>query len=162
MQQVAKWIALFALAIATPGNAVSGDETTAGLDANWSELGRTVAEGDFDAYAAGYHEDAVLVSLHSGNSFPIAKALEGWQQGFIDTREGKTTASVEFRFSQRLHDETTAHETGIFRYSFQSEAGETAVQYVHFEALLVKKDRWLMIMEYQKASATQEEWDALL
>ena len=35
------------------------------------------------------------------------------------------------------------------------------IQYVHFEALLVKKDRWVMTMEFQRGAATEAEWTAL-
>ncbi len=130
------------------------------LDAYWAEVSRTVTEGDFDGYAALYHPDAVLVAGGSG-TYPIGNALAGWKQGFDDTREGKAEAGVEFRFTGRVNDETTAHETGMFRYTLKSRDGEDAVSLVHFEALLVKKDgRWLMLMEYQKESATNEEWDA--
>ncbi|MBT8477396.1 MAG: nuclear transport factor 2 family protein, partial [Gemmatimonadetes bacterium] len=121
---------------------------------------RTVAEGDFDGYARLYHPDAVLVAGGSG-SLPIEKALAGWKQGFDDTRDGKAEAGVDFRLSIRVNDETTAHETGIFRYTLESADAEAVVALVHFEALLVKKDgRWLMVMEYQKEPATDAEWDA--
>lgn len=137
-------------------------QVTAELDAYWAEVARTVQEGDFEGYAALYHDDAILVSLGSANSYPIAQALEGWEQGFMDTREGRVEASVEFRFSQRLNDETTGHETGIFHYRLVNGAGEVSESRVHFEALMVKKDgAWLMLMEYQKEPATPEEWNAL-
>ncbi len=138
-----------------------GAQTTAELDAYWAEVSRTVGEGDFRGYAALYHEDAVLVSSLDGNSYPIATALDGWEQGFIDTREGRATAGVNFRFSQRLNDGTTAHETGIFNYRLETSTGDATDQYIHFEALLVKKDGWKMVMEYQQAVATVEEWNAL-
>ena len=131
------------------------------LDAYWAELSRTVAEGDFDRYAALYHEDAALVSNLSQSSIPIAKALSGWKQGFLDTRDGKMTAEVTFRFSQRYSDGQSAHETGIFRYVATQAGGEPAVSLIHFEALMVKKEGWTMIMEYQKSRATPEEWQAL-
>jgi ketosteroid isomerase-like protein len=130
------------------------------LDAFWSEVARTVAEGDFAGYAATYHPDAVLVNGASDTSYPIASALQGWEQGFIDTREGKMEASVEFRFTRRQNDETTAHETGIFHYSANPAEGNASDQLIHFEALLVKKDGWKMVMEYQKTPATPEEWAA--
>jgi hypothetical protein len=121
------------------------------LDDFWAELSRTVEEGDFEGYARLYHSDAVLVSLGSGSSYPIARALAGWKQGFVDTRAGRAEASVAFRFTQRLRDETTAHETGMFRYSFAPADGSPAVVTVHFDALLVRKDGvWLMVMEYQR------------
>ena len=137
------------------------NSTTEELDVYWTEVTRTVQEGDFEGYKALYHEDAVLVSTLSGDSRPIASAFEGWEQGFTDSRNGVLDADVEFRFSQRLNDETTAHETGIFDYSAQQAGGELNHQYIHFRALLVKKGGWLMLMEYQKSPGTLEEWEAL-
>jgi uncharacterized protein (TIGR02246 family) len=136
-------------------------QTTAELDAYWAELSRTVADGDYEGYARLYHPDAVLVSLGSQSSYPIAQALAGWKQGFLDTQAGNAEAGVAFRFTQRLHDETTAHETGMFRYTFTPADGTPGVALVHFESLLVRKDgEWLMVMEYQQAAATDEEWQA--
>ena len=131
------------------------------LDTYWDEVSRTVEEGDFEGYAALYHEDAVLVSSGGQTSYSIANALAGWKQGFEDTKAGKMGAEVTFRFSDKFGDETTAHYTGIFRYVATPKDGEASEALVHFEALFVKKDGWLMLMEYQKSPATKEEWDAL-
>ena len=130
------------------------------LDDYWAELSRTVEEGDFDGYKRLYHADAVMVTNYTGESYPIASAFAGWEQGFTDTRRGDAEASVRFRFTQRLNDATTAHETGIFNYRFRAANGQLSDQFVHFEALLVKKGGWLMVMEYQKRPATPEEWAA--
>lgn len=131
----------------------------------WAEISRTVAEGDFKGYAASYHEDAVVVFTTGENkaSVSIAKALQNWKQGFTDTKAGKTENSVSFRFSQRVGSETTAHETGIFVFQANDDTGKAnPKQYVHFDALLIKRDSaWLMVMEYQKSKATEEEWDSL-
>jgi hypothetical protein len=130
------------------------------LDAFWAEVSRTVGEGDFEGYGATYHPDAVLVNALSGTSYPIAQALAGWKQGFDDTKAGKMEAGVEFRFTQRLSDGSTAHETGIFHYWVVSAEGQRTDQFIHFEALLVKKDGWAMVMEYQKSVASSAEWEA--
>lgn len=136
-------------------------QTTVALDEYWAEVSRTVAEGDFEGYSSLYHPDAVLVSASGQSSYSIAQALDGWEQGFVDTRQGKSEASVSFRFTSRLHDEKTAHETGIFRYSMKTADGAETSAMVHFQGLLVRKDgRWLMMMEYQQHAATQAEWDA--
>lgn len=135
------------------------------LDTFWAEVSRTVGAGDFNGYKATYHEDAVVVFTTGENkaSLSIAKALANWKQDFIDTKAGRTHNSVTFRFSQRIGDKTTAHETGIF--TFQSNDGSTKEnpkQFIHFEALLIKRDNsWLMVMEYQKSKANEEEWDLL-
>ena len=133
------------------------------LDAYWNELARTVREGDFDGYSAAYHDDAVVIFAMGKNktSIAISEALAGWKQGFIDTKNGKVKSDVKFRFSQRLGNNNTAHETGIFNYS--SKGGDTNVDiYIHFEMLFVKKNgKWLGVMEYQKSYATKDEWNAL-
>ncbi|NND71108.1 MAG: hypothetical protein HKN43_05985 [Rhodothermales bacterium] len=131
------------------------------VDELWSEVSRTVGSGDFEGYAATYHADAILVNGISGTSYPISSALAGWKQGFDDTNDGKQQSGVEFRFTQRLSDATTAHDTGIFHYWYKPEGGERTDAYVEFEALLVNKDGWKMIMEYQKKQVTRDEWDAL-
>lgn len=61
-------------------------DPAAGVDDYWAEVSRTVTEGDFEGYAALYHEDAVLVNGISGQSYPISDALAGWRQGFEDTK----------------------------------------------------------------------------
>ncbi|PIB39142.1 hypothetical protein [Maribacter sp. 4G9] len=135
------------------------------LDTFWTEVSRTVKEGDFEGYKATYHEDAVVVftTRENKSSISITKALSNWMQDFIDTKAGKTKNTVEFRFSQRVGNENTAHETGIFSFQSNDGSGKTAPkQFVHFEALLVKKGTgWLMVMEYQKSRATEEEWALL-
>ncbi len=129
------------------------------LDTYWAEISRTVAEGDFDAYAASYHPDGVLVS--GDKTTPIAEALRNWQSGFVETREGRSRPQVDFRFTRRAHDPTTAHEIGIFRFTARAAGGEPSVEYIHFEALMVKRAGvWLMLMENQKGPATREEWDS--
>ena len=155
-RHIALAVAAFLLVLPVPASAQVTDE----LDAFWAEMSRTVEEGDFEGYAALYHPDAVLVMGGQG-SVPIGQALDGWKQLFVDTQEGRAEASVELRITDRLNDATTAHETGMFHYVFQPEGGDAQAAYVHFESLLVKRDgRWLMVMEYQRGPATEEEWEA--
>jgi len=139
----------------------SAQSVTEELDAYWAEVSRTVAEGDFEGYSASYHPDAVLVFASNSQSVPLQEALDGWKSGFDQTAAGDMTASVSFRFSQRLVSETTAWEKGIFNYQSVSDQGAGGAM-VHFTALSIKKDgQWLMLMENQMGQATQEEWDAL-
>ena len=71
-------------------------------------------------------------------------------------------ARVEFKFSQRLGDATTAHETGVFLYSATGADEKEIHDYIHFEALLLRRDgRWKIVMEYQKSKATRAEFEAL-
>ena len=131
------------------------DPTETELNAYWAEVSRSVKEGDFAGYSATCHPLGILVSGNKKTSYPLSKALAKWKQGFEDTKAKKITASVEFRVSQRFHDSTTAHETGIFRYATTTDGKET-VAFIHFEGLLLKsKGRWQIMMEYQKSAGTE-------
>ena len=156
-------VAALAFVFLVTHNAVGDHQTTVDeLNEFWAEVSRTVQEGDFYGMAATYHDDAILVSGPSGTSYPISSALSGWKPDIDRTKAGEVAANVEFRFSQRLNDPTTAHETGIFHYSAKPTDGPLNEYYVHFNALLVKKDAgWRMMMEYQKSTATAAEFAAL-
>ena len=140
-------------------------QRTTALDAYWKKLSKTVAEGDFEGYASLYHKDAVVVFATRPNkvSVAVAEALAGWKDGFAKTKAGERSDFVEFRFSQRIGSNNTAHETGIFHFGSKDKEGNLTVEdYIHFEMLFVKQNgKWLGLMEYQKSKGTKEEWEAL-
>ena len=153
-------IVLLAILVGLPLAAADADtERLKELDAFWAKISRAVKEGDFESYKSTCHTEGVLVAGIKKMSQPLSKALERWKHEFDDTKSGKIKASVEFRFSQRMGDQTTAHETGIFLYSSTDGGGKQ--EYIHFEVLLVKRDGWKTLMEYQKSKATREEWESL-
>ncbi len=132
------------------------------LDAYWAEVSRAVHTGDFAAYAATCHAEAVLVAGSKKITSPLADALKRWKKDFDETQAGKRKSNVAFKFSQRLGDPTTAHETGMFKYTGTAADGQEICDYINFEALLVKRDgRWKILMEYQKSKGTREEYEAL-
>lgn len=132
------------------------------LDAYWAEVSRAVNTGDFEAYKATCHGDAVFISEVKHMSQPLAVALARWSNDFANTRDGKISSKVEFRFSKRFGDATTAHETGIFRFTAQKPGADPTIEYIHLEALLVKRGgAWKILMENQTGPATAAEWDAL-
>lgn len=135
------------------------------LNTYWKTLSKTVKEGDYKGYGAMYHTDAVVVFATGSKktSVPIEDALAGWKKGFDETKAGNRNDTAEFRFSQRIGNTTTAHETGIFRFTTRDASHKVTGTYiVHFEMLLVKKEgKWYGLMEYQKTKATEAEWDAL-
>jgi hypothetical protein len=157
---------IFLFVTQTLGQTQTSKIRTAEIDKTfWATVSRTVKEGDFEGYKATCHENAVLVTTSGKNkeSYPMTAALARWKQGFADTKDGKQMDNVQFRFSQRIGDETTAHETGIFYFTSHDGQGKLLSEgYTHLEALLVKQNGiWQILMEYQKAKATKEEWDAL-
>ncbi len=169
MTKATIWFCFICMVLTTQHHSIQAKERdpsleliTGELNRYWAEVSRSVKDGDFDAYAATCHPQGVLVSGIKKTSYPLPQALNQWKQGFEDTRANRLQASVEFRFSQRLHDEATAHETGIFRYATVQD-GEPTISYIHFEGLLRKTEgRWLIVMEYQKSLATEAQWNELL
>ena len=132
------------------------------LDEYWKRVALAVRTGDLEGYRATCHPDGVLVSGKAKKSELLSDALLRWGKEFADTRAGKMKAQVEFRFSDRKTGKGTAHETGIFLYSSQKQGEKWKKDYVHFEALLVKKGGdWKILMEFQKSSATEKEWESL-
>jgi ketosteroid isomerase-like protein len=129
-------------------------------ESSYAEVTRTVEVGDFDAMAATYHKDAILVTAKS--SSPISEAIAKWRLDGVTLAAEGSAATVAFRFSEHRHGETTSLETGIFRYSITNRAGEETAYLVHFEDLLIKQNgNWLTMMERQMEDATQVEWDEL-
>ncbi len=140
----------------------SGSTGPAELDAYWAEVSRAVNEGDFEAYQATCHDLGVIISGSKQMSQPLRHALARWKSDFEKTKAGEVESEVLFRFAHRYRDETTAHESGVFRYTARPKDGEPTVEYIDFEALLTKVDGdWKMLMENQKAKVTRAEWDAL-
>ncbi len=132
------------------------------LDAYWAEVSRSVNQGDFDAYVATCHDEGVLIGGSKNYSQPLSTALARWKKDFEETRSGKVKSQVQFRFSRRIGDATTAHETGIFCYTAELPGSAPKKDYIHLEALLVKKpDGWKILMENQIGPATEAEWKAL-
>ncbi len=132
------------------------------VNAYWASVEKAVSTGDFKAYVDTIHEDGVIISCGKQSSYPLAQALERWEQDFVKTKSGKVKTNLEFRFSHRYGDPTTAHEAGIFAYTGQDPGKEAKTDYIWFESLLTKKGgKWLMLMEYQKGPATEMDWNAL-
>ncbi|MFK7829312.1 MAG: hypothetical protein AB8B57_05975 [Congregibacter sp.] len=150
---------LHCLPICADDAAIEGE-----LDAYWSSVRQYLAEGDFDGVVSTYHPDAVLVSEHLGTSYPIARALQRWKPGILETQAGRAFSQVEFRITRRLFSDSTAHEHGMFHFRAgptgdNADPADMDEAYIHFEALLLKSDGWKMVMEYQKHPATIEEWN---
>jgi hypothetical protein len=124
------------------------------------EVSRTISEVDFDALAAVYHKDALLVTLD--RSMPIKSVIEKWRDDAVEAKNIGSRSSLSFRFSNHIHGKDAAFESGIFRYSQTNHEGIEKVFLVHFEILLVNKDgHWLWMMERQKGLAKESEWHAL-
>ena len=126
----------------------------------WSVFVATVAADDIAGMGRAYFPDAVLV-LPKGTR-PIKETLEGWGRDMVAARARGDKATVEFRFSRRQDDSTTAFEAGIFKYTVIAKSGASTSKFYPFEELLVKTNgKWRVLMERQFDLVTQDAWDKL-
>ena len=126
----------------------------------WSVFVATVTSDDIVRMGSVYFPDAVLVTPR-GTS-PIKETLERWGRDMVAAQAKGNRATVEFRFSRRQDDATTAFEAGIFKYTVIEKSGASNPKFYPFEQLLAKTNgKWRVLMERQFAEVTQGEWDKL-
>jgi len=151
---------LFIISLITIQFMYAEDKVLNEIDTAWDKLKNTISSGDFRSFKSAYHRDAVLVNGISNKCYPIKKAFDGWEQGFMDTKAGILNANLDLKFSRRIFDKSTAHEIGIFHYYTIDKKGVQTDSYVHFESLWIKKQsKWFMIMENQVSRSNKEEWN---
>jgi len=161
-------LALFAIALrlatvlgpgATAPTAVAPSSREIDLQV-WSVFVATVAADDIVGMGNVYFPDAVLVRPRGTQ--PIKQTLEGWGRDMVAAKAKGSRATVEFRFSRRQDDASTAFDAGIFKYSVIEKSGASVSKFYPFEELIAKTDgKWRVLMERQFAEVTQEEWDKL-
>ena len=126
----------------------------------WSVLVTAVATDDIIGMGAVYAPDAVLVS--PGGTTPIKTALDRWGKDMVAAKAKGNGAAVEFRFSRRQDDPSTAFEAGLFKYTVIEKSGASTSKFYPFEALIVKTNgKWRLLMERQFAEVSQADWDKL-
>ena len=126
----------------------------------WSVISQAVANADIEAMASTYHPDAVVVSAEKTS--PIKSTLVNWGEGMKKAAKDGTKASVSFRFASRIDNDSSAFETGIFKYTSIDASGKETRMFMNFETLLVKKDnRWLYLMEHQLDESDETSWNNL-
>lgn len=153
-------VALCSILVMTAGASQPASSTREIDRAIWSAIAATVVADDIVGMGRLYSSEAVLVTPKG--TTPIKQTLERWGKDMVAAKARGDRATVEFRFSLRQDDNTTAFEAGIFKYTVITKAGVSTPQFVPFEALLVKTGgEWRFLMERQFAAVTLAEWDKL-
>lgn len=128
---VAAAICLLVSTSAVASQSPAASPSTPELDREiWSVLVATVANDDIAGMGAVYFPNAVLVSP-SGTT-PIKETLERWGRDMVAAKAKGNRASVEFRFTQRLDNATTAFDAGLFKYTVIEKSGAASSKYYPF------------------------------
>ena len=154
-------IVLWSAAVSDGASQSAAASSSAEIDRDvWSVFVATVAADDIAGMGRVYFPDAVLVSPKGTR--PIKATLEGWGRDMVAAKSRGDRATVEFRFSRRQDDSTTAFEAGIFKYAVIARSGASTPKFYPFEELLVKTDgKWRVLMERQFDLVTEDAWDKL-
>jgi len=155
-----KWTFVLVLALATAAASAQGTTSHEIDNEVWRVFVKTVATDDIVGMGNVYLPTAVLVNPRA--TAAIKDTLERWGKDMVDAKAKGSTATVEFRFSRRQDDATTAFEAGIFKYTVIDKSGAASPKFYPFEELLVKTNgKWRVAMERQFAEVTPAEWDKL-
>lgn len=141
--------------------ATTNAQSTQDIDKDvWSALAATVAADDIVRMGEVYFPNAVVVTPNATS--PIKETLDRWGKDMVEAKARGNRATVEFRFSRRQDDSTTAFDAGIFKYTVIEKSGTRTSKCYPFEMLLGKTNgKWRVLMERQFAEVTQAEWDKL-
>ena len=145
-----------------PGRALSDSALQADLGGQTARLPRNGGGQAAGATAYAIHGLILDLTFEDVLQDAVASALERWGRDMITAKKNGVRASVEFRFTTRQDDATTAFEAGAFRYATTDKAGVSTPGYVRFEALLVKSaGGWQIVMERQLDAITEQAWNSL-
>ena len=149
------------LSAQAPTNAPSTAQISAEIDREvWAVLVKTVATDDIVGMGAVYITDAVLVNARQTS--PIKDTLAGWGRDMVAAKAKGNRAEVEFRFSRRTDNPSTAFESGMFKYTVIEKSGARTSKVYPFEQLLAKVNgKWRILMERQFAEVAEAEWEKL-
>ncbi len=144
----------------TPVSLAQEDAIQAELDAYWAEVVRSVVEWDLEAQKSAYHPDAIS-AFGDADSYSTRLMAELYEEIEADPdAQPPVNPGLEFRFSSRVHDASSAHEVGM--YHFWADGRSDFFGLV--EAYLVKKDgRWVSLLDIRRGEngRSRAEWDAL-
>lgn len=155
-------LSLPVLAVASPA-AGQSDPVIAELDAFWAEVARTVSAGDAEGMRELYHPDGIYVfgSRESYLTQAQSSALDDANADLQATREGRRAQGIEFRLTSRVHDESTAHEVGLYHFWVTPQGEERSDHYGVVDSYLTKVGgRWMILVEIQTGESSKAEWDA--
>ena len=145
--------------IATP--ALAQSSTSREIDTQvWAPVSAAVARDDLAALGPLYHPAAVVVL--PGGTTRIQATIQRWVDEANAAKQQGIKATVEFRFTRRQDDATSAFEIGMFKYTQTDRSGVAKSRYIPMECLLIKDNgKWLIVMERQLDAGTEAAWNAL-
>lgn len=118
----------------------------------WLPFIKAFAEGDAGGYIALHSKDLIRPMGDAKRIEPYDKWTAGTRGMFKSFAERGTKIAIDFRFLERIANEDTASERGIFEFSMTNAKGETQKSYGKFHVILKKvAGTWKILMDYDSS-----------
>lgn len=118
----------------------------------WLPFIKAFAEGKADDYIALHSRQLVRPMGDAKRIDPYDRWSAGTRGMFKSFADRGTKAAIDFRFLERIANEDTASERGIFEFSMTNAKGETQKSYGKFHVILRKEDgKWKILMDYDSS-----------
>lgn len=118
----------------------------------WLPFIQAFSEGNADAYI-GLHSKHLIRPMGDAKRIePYDKWSAGTRGMFKSFADRGTKVGIDFRFLERIANDDTASERGIFEFSLTNPKGETQKSYGKFHVILRKDEgKWKILMDYDSS-----------
>lgn len=137
----------------TPAPKPANPEILKAIDQDiWLPFIKAYTEGKADDYIALHSKNLIRPMGDSRRIDPYDKWAAGTRGMFKSFAERGTKVAIDFRFLERIANDDTASERGIYEFSLTNAKGETQKYYGKFHVILKKEaGRWTILMDYDSS-----------
>ncbi|WP_417463786.1 YybH family protein [Kordiimonas sp.] len=127
----------------------------------WEVFTRSYQENDGELHVSIYHPEVVRPISQNGTVLSGTAYTDHLRKMFANRKaRGASGADIHFRFNERLHNNDSAYEVGIYRLTGQRPDGTDFVNYGNFRVVLKKHEGRWKIMFDADVPADEAAWDA--
>ena len=115
----------------------------------WEKFYKAFEDLDYRLMAEIHTKDLVRIPANQHTILDYDTYINNYKTQFHQAREDKISQSISLRFLERITNDSTASERGIYRFSINPGAENEQHYYGKFHVLLVKRDNsWKILMDY--------------
>lgn len=118
----------------------------------WKTFIKSYNSFDTDLFMSLYSKDVIRVPRDDKKIFSFAEYKKTINRDNQFNKNYNIKASLEIRFTERIHTATTAYETGIYKINLVENTGKKATVYSKFMVILRKENgAWKIYVDADSA-----------
>lgn len=120
------------------------------IDADiWVPYSKAFAEGKVNDYIALHSKSLLRVMGDLKFVDPYDGFVKNMQEMFDSLKQQNARVSIQFRFTERIANQDTASERGIYEFVMTDAKGKVTKNYSRFHNFLKKEGgKWKIVMDY--------------